>query len=52
VPLEKKYDYLALQTGKQLQIPFDVLIIFRRTSTPRIWSTRLCCGAFATRRGD
>ncbi|MEI7643220.1 MAG: ATP-binding protein [Chloroflexales bacterium] len=35
VPLEKKFDYLALQTGKKLQIPFDVLIIFSTNLNPK-----------------
>lgn len=35
VPLEKKYDYLALQTGKKLQMPFDVLIVFSTNLNPR-----------------
>jgi predicted ATPase with chaperone activity len=34
VPLEKKFDYLALQTGKKLQIPFDVLIVFSTNLDP------------------
>ena len=34
VPLEKKVDYLALQTGKKLQIPFDVLIVFSTNLSP------------------
>lgn len=35
VPLEKKVDYLALQTGKKLQVPFDVLIVFSTNLSPR-----------------
>jgi predicted ATPase with chaperone activity len=35
VPLEKKVDYLALQTGKKLQIPFDVLIVFSTNLSPK-----------------
>jgi predicted ATPase with chaperone activity len=35
VPLEKKYDYLALQTGKKLQMPFDVLIVFSTNLNPK-----------------
>ena len=34
VPLEKKVDYLALQTGKKLQVPFDVLIVFSTNLSP------------------
>jgi predicted ATPase with chaperone activity len=35
VPLEKKIDYLALQTGKKIQIPFDVLIVFSTNLSPK-----------------
>ncbi|NTW97355.1 MAG: AAA family ATPase [Oscillochloris sp.] len=35
VPLEKKFDFLALQTGKKLQIPFDVLIVFSTNLNPK-----------------
>ena len=35
VPLEKKVDYLALQTGKKLAIPFDVLIVFSTNLSPK-----------------
>jgi predicted ATPase with chaperone activity len=35
VPLEQKVDYLALQTGKKLQIPFDVLIVFSTNLDPK-----------------
>jgi predicted ATPase with chaperone activity len=35
VPLEKKIDYLALQTGKKLQVPFDVLIVFSTNLAPK-----------------
>ena len=35
VPLEQKVDYLALQTGKKLQIPFDLLIIFSTNLDPK-----------------
>ncbi|MBA3945326.1 MAG: AAA family ATPase [Herpetosiphonaceae bacterium] len=35
VPLEKKVDYLALQTGKKLAIPFDVLIVFSTNLDPK-----------------
>lgn len=34
VPLEKKVDYLALQTGKKIAIPFDVLIVFSTNLSP------------------
>jgi predicted ATPase with chaperone activity len=35
VPLEKKIDFLALQTGKKIQVPFDVLIIFSTNLNPK-----------------
>jgi predicted ATPase with chaperone activity len=35
VPLEKKFDFLALQTGKKLQVPFDVLIVFSTNLNPK-----------------
>ncbi|HMQ29513.1 MAG TPA: AAA family ATPase, partial [Chloroflexaceae bacterium] len=35
VPLEKKVDYLALQTGKKLEVPFDVLIVFSTNLNPK-----------------
>ncbi|HEX8077666.1 MAG TPA: AAA family ATPase [Chthoniobacterales bacterium] len=35
VPLEKKVDYLALQSGKKLQMPFDVLIVFSTNLSPK-----------------
>lgn len=35
VPLEKKYDFLALQTGKKIQVPFDVLIVFSTNLNPK-----------------
>jgi predicted ATPase with chaperone activity len=35
VPLERKQDYLALQTGKKLQVPFDVLIVFSTNLDPK-----------------
>lgn len=35
VPLERKEDYLALQTGKKIQIPFDVLIVFSTNLSPK-----------------
>jgi predicted ATPase with chaperone activity len=35
VPLEKKWDFLALQTGKKIQIPFDVLIVFSTNLNPK-----------------
>jgi predicted ATPase with chaperone activity len=35
VPLEKRFDYLALQTGTVIEIPFDMLIIFATNLEPR-----------------
>jgi SpoVK/Ycf46/Vps4 family AAA+-type ATPase len=35
VPLEKQVDYLALQTGKKIAIPFDVLIVFSTNLSPK-----------------
>jgi len=35
VPLEQKVDFLALQTGKKLQIPFDMLIVFSTNLDPK-----------------
>ncbi len=35
VPLEKKVDYLALQTGKKIAVPFDVLIVFSTNLSPK-----------------
>ncbi len=45
VPLEKRYDYLALPTGKKIQIPFDQLIIFSTNLEPK----DLCDDAFLRR---
>jgi len=35
VPLEKRFDYLTLQTGNAIEIPFDMLIIFATNLEPR-----------------
>lgn len=35
VPLENKYDFLTLQTGKKIQVPFEQLIIFSTNLEPR-----------------
>jgi hypothetical protein len=35
VPLEKRLDYLALHTGRKIEIPFDVLIVFSTNLAPR-----------------
>src|SRR5881628_2972807 len=34
VPLEKRVDYLTLHTGKKMEIPFDMLIIFSTNLDP------------------
>ncbi len=35
VPLEKRLDYLTLHTGRKIEIPFDVLIVFSTNLAPR-----------------
>lgn len=35
VPLEKRYDFLNLSSGKKLQVPFDQLIIFSTNLEPK-----------------
>jgi len=35
VPLEKRYDYLTLNSGKKIQIPFDQLIVFSTNLEPK-----------------
>jgi hypothetical protein len=35
VPLELRIDYLTLQTGKKIEIPFDELIVFSTNLDPR-----------------
>lgn len=35
VPLEKRYDYLNLSSGKKIQVPFDQLIIFSTNLEPK-----------------
>lgn len=34
VPLEEKHDYLSLDTGKRVQLPFDVILIFSANINP------------------
>ncbi len=34
VPLEEKHDYLSLDTGKRVQLPFDVILIFSTNINP------------------
>jgi len=45
VPLEKRYDFLNLPSGKKIQVPFDQLIIFSTNLEPR----ELVDGAFLRR---
>ncbi len=45
VPLEKRYDFLNLPSGKKLQVPFDQLIIFSTNLEPK----DLVDGAFLRR---
>lgn len=45
VPLEKRYDYLNLASGKKIQVPFDQLIIFSTNLEPK----QLVDGAFLRR---
>jgi predicted ATPase with chaperone activity len=35
VPLEKKVDFLTLQTGSKIEVPFDVLIVFSTNLEPK-----------------
>jgi predicted ATPase with chaperone activity len=35
MPLEKRYDFLNLPSGKKIQVPFDQLIIFSTNLEPR-----------------
>ena len=34
VPLEKRLDYLTLHTGRKIEVPFDVLIVFSTNLAP------------------
>lgn len=45
VPLEKRFDYLNLPSGKKIQVPFDQLIIFSTNLEPK----DLVDGAFLRR---
>ena len=45
VPLEKRYDYLNLPSGKKIRVPFDQLIVFSTNLEPR----DLVDGAFLRR---
>jgi hypothetical protein len=35
LPLEKRYDFLSLPTGKKIEVPFDQLLIFSTNLKPR-----------------
>jgi predicted ATPase with chaperone activity len=35
VPLEKRIDFLTLHTGRKIEVPFDVLIVFATNLAPR-----------------
>ena len=35
VPLENRVDYLTLHTGRKVEIPFDVLVVFSTNLPPR-----------------
>jgi len=35
VPLEKRVDYLTLHTGRKIEVPFDLLIVFSTNLAPR-----------------
>ncbi|MGD1994611.1 MAG: ATP-binding protein, partial [Anaerolineae bacterium] len=35
VPLEKRVDFLTLHTGRKLEVPFDVLIVFSTNLAPK-----------------
>ena len=45
VPLEKRYDFLNMPSGKKIQVPFDQLIIFSTNLEPK----QLVDGAFLRR---
>ena len=35
IPLENKIDYLALQTGRKFEVPFDALVVFSTNIAPK-----------------
>jgi len=45
VPLENRVDFLRLHTGRKVEVPFDVLIVFLQET----WWMRRFCGGSATR---
>ncbi len=36
IPLEKRYDFLNMSSGKKIQVPFDQLVIFSTNLNPKI----------------
>ncbi len=36
IPLEKRYDFLNMSSGKKIQVPFDQLVIFSTNLEPKI----------------
>ena len=49
VPLENRIDFLTLHTGRKIDIPFDVLVVFSTNLPPETWSTKPFSAACATR---
>lgn len=47
VPLEEKHDYLSMETGRRVQLPFDVILIFSTNLNP----AELADDAFLRRLG-
>ena len=35
IPLEKRYDYLSLASGRKIQVPFDQFVVFSTNLEPR-----------------
>ena len=46
VPLEKRYDFLNLPSGKKIQVPFDQLIIFSTNLEPKDLVDAAFCAVF------
>ena len=49
VPLENRLDYLRLHTGRKVEVPFDVLIVFSTNLPPKDLVDEPSCAACATR---
>ncbi len=47
--MENRIDFLNLHTGRKLEFPFDVLVIFSTNFHPRIWLTRHFFAVCATK---